>query len=408
MNVWSLGFRNLMRNRRRSIAVALSIAIGFAAVVLFAGYMKMVYRGLSDQAIYGEMIGHITISKRGFTTEGRIRPGKFLISRDAIRKITDIVYSVHPELSIAPRLAISGQLSNGHASTVFIAEGVDPDDMATLRGPQRMASGALRPELRDGISVAEGLANGLGLAEGGAASLLVSTLHGQANASDTVIVDVFSTGNAGTNDKFAYVPLRLAQSLMDAEGLADRLTLIDPRGIPPDSVRQELADALQKARLDLDVQSWTDISGFYRQVKSMFDMIFTFLLTIVLTIVVMSVTNAMSMGVIERTREIGTLRAMGMQSRTVIRLFMTEALLLVGVGCFAGLALAAAASYGVNSAGILYLPPNSTDPVVLQIGFDMQRTAFAAMFLILLAVSAASLPAARAARRSITESLGHV
>lgn len=404
----SLGYRNLLRNRRRSAGVVLSIAIGFAAVVLFAGYMKMVYRGLSDQAVYGEMIGHFTLSKPGFATEGRLNPGKFLLTEDEIRRISDIVHAVHPELQVAPRLALSGLLSNGRASTVFIGEGVDPDDMAILRGPRRMASGALRADQAAGISVADGLAGVLGLADGAAASILVSTLHGQANAADATVLDTFSTGNAGTNDKFLFMPLRLAQSLVDADGRADRLTLIDPHGYPGDAVGHELADAMDKAGLPLQVRTWVEISGFYRQVKSMFDMIFSFLLVIVLTIVVMSVSNAMTMGVIERTREIGTLRAIGMQRGSVVSLFFVEALLLAGSGCLAGLAIAGAARYGVNSARIAYLPPNSTDAVLLQIGFDVPRTSMAALVLVLLAVSTALLPAWRAARCPINESLGHV
>jgi putative ABC transport system permease protein len=62
----------------------------------------------------------------------------------------------------------------------------------------------------------------------------------------------------------------------------------------------------------------------------------------------------------------------------------------------------------VNSARIAYLPPNSTDAVLLQIGFDVPRTSIAALVLVLLAVTAALLPAWRAARCPINESLGHV
>lgn len=408
MNLLALGWRNLLRNARRSMAVAASIAIGFAAVVLFAGYMQMVYRGLSDQAIYGELIGHVTLSKRGLATEGRLHPEKYLLTRDDIQRITQAVRAAHPELFIAPRLAISGMLSNGRASTIFIAEGVDAADMQVLRGPRSMASGALRADQPGGVTLADGLAGVLGLRDADPAAVLVSTIHGQANASDVSVADIFSTGNAGTSDKFMFMPLSLAQSLADAEGRADRLTLLSRKGMPDVEVLRDIAIALRDTGLDLEIRSWEEMSAFYRQVKVMFDMIFGFLLAIVLTIVVMSVANAMSMGVIERTREIGTLRAIGMQRSMVIRMFSVEALLLVMLGCLLGLVIAGAARYGVNAAGIRYLPPNSTDPVLLLIGFDMPKTIVAVMALVLLGVTAAFLPAARAARRAITESLGHV
>ncbi len=302
MNFIVLGYRNLLRNARRSLAVVMTIAIGFAAVTLFAGYMKMVYRGLADQAIYGELIGHLTISKRGMATEGRLHPEKYLLTKDEIARITNAIRAAEAEWFIASRLALSGILSNGRASTVFIAEGVNPADMQVLRGPRVMASGALKVDQTNGVTLADGLAGVLGLHEGDDAAVLVSTIYGQANASDVSIIDVFSTGNAGTSDKFMFIPLSLARLLSDADERADRLTLIQREGTPDEERRQKLADTLNATGLDLEVRSWEEMSGFYRQVKSMFDMIFGFLLAIVLTIVVMSVANSMSMGVIERTR----------------------------------------------------------------------------------------------------------
>lgn len=408
LNALLFGLRNLGRNARRSTAVVCSIAVGFAAVALFAGYMKMVYRGLSDQAVYGELIGHATVSLHGHATDGRLRPEQYLLTPEQITRISQALRATDSEIFIAPRLALSGILSNGRAGTIFIAEGVDPADMEVLRGPRAMASGALRAESPSGISLADGLAGMLGLRQGDAASVLVSTIHGQANAADATVIDTFSTGNAGTADKFMFVPLAMAQSLADAEGRADRLTLMLRDRDSDQQTLAQLAQALRSTGLDLDIRSWQDMSSFYRQVKTMFDMIFGFLLAIVLTIVVMSVVNAMSMGVVERTREIGTLRAMGMQREAVVRMFAIEALLMVLIGCLVGLLVIAVVRYGINVAGIRYLPPNSTDPVPLLIGFDAVKTVVAAVALTLLGVVAAYLPAARAARRPITESLGYV
>ncbi len=140
----------------------------------------------------------------------------------------------------------------------------------------------------------------------------------------------------------------------------------------------------------------------------MFDMIFSFILAIVLTIVVMSVANAMGMSVVERTREIGTLRAIGLRRAGVVRLFVTEALLLVGLGCLAGMALTLLVRAGVNAAGLSYIPPNATDRVLLLVGLDGARMLSTSGLLGLLGLVAAFFPARRAARRPVTESLAHV
>jgi len=114
------------------------------------------------------------------------------------------------------------------------------------------------------------------------------------------------------------------------------------------------------------------------------------------------------MSVIERTREIGTLRAIGLRRTGVIKLFVTEALLLIGVGCVAGLMLTLLVRVGVNAADITYTPPNGTGKVPLLVGLDAGKMVFTFAVLSLLGFTAAVFPARRAARQPVTESLAHV
>ena len=261
--------------------------------------------------------------------------------------------------------------------------------------------------------------------------MLVSTVHGQANAADVEVTDSVNTGNVATNDKLMLMPLALAQNLMDAPSRAETLTVLLPGGVEPDhataesrmrdmytraapseqqsgSLRDQLSDDFKRAGLKLEVRTWQEMSAFFRQVKGMYDMIFALMLAVVLAIVVLSIANAMSMAVVERTREIGTLRAIGLRRSGITRMFVSEALMLVVVGTITGLLLTALTRYGVNVADIRYVPPGNTVSVPIYIGFDLPRTSLAAAALALLAVLAAYWPARRAARHPIIESLGHV
>lgn len=280
--------------------------------------------------------------------------------------------------------------------------------MEILRGPRSGMSGGLEAGKPTAVTVAVGLADMLGLKEGSYAALMLTTMHKQTNAMDVVISDMFNTGNAGTNDKFMYLPLKLAQTLYDAENQSDRLTLLAQVGEPTDADRLKLATVLKDAGFDVEINTWQELSAFYRQVKAMFDMIFGFLLAIVITIVVMSISNAMSMSVVERTKEIGTLRAIGMRRLGVIRLFVAEALLLVVVGCALGLALTIVVRLGVNAADISYQPPNATDKVPLYIGNDMVKTVISAIMLSIMSVLSAWFPAKRVANRPVVDSLAHM
>jgi putative ABC transport system permease protein len=409
MNDFKLGLRNLIRNRRRSAVTLTAIAVGVAAVLLFAGYTHDVYEGLKAQAIHGELLGHLTITKRGFATAGRLNPARYVFNAAEYARAAAAIRADPRVVRIAPRLAINGLVSNGRASTIFLAEGIDPQDMVALRGEQLAeASGGLDAARPTGVTLSRGLAAILQLSPGDGASMLVSTLGGQANALDVDVIDLFSTGNAGSNDKFAFVPLGLARSLYDADGAADRITVVldDPAAAATE--RDGLAARLAQVGFDVEIRDWIELSAFYRQVHAMFDMIFAFIFSIVLIVVVMSVANAMGMSVVERTREIGTLRAIGLRRTGVIRLFAVEALLLVAIGCAAGLLLTLALRAGINAADITYVPPNSTEAVPLTVGFEPRRYLQIAALMCVLGVAATLLPAWRAARQPIIDALGHV
>ncbi|MDD2701894.1 MAG: FtsX-like permease family protein, partial [Sideroxydans sp.] len=151
-----------------------------------------------------------------------------------------------------------------------------------------------------------------------------------------------------------------------------------------------------------------DLSDFYNQVHGMFDMIFGFIFMIVLTVVVMSVANSMGMTVVERTREIGTLRAIGLKRRGVVKLFTLESMLLSLIGCVTGLIIALTVRWGINVADISYVPPNSASPVPLLVDLDVGRTVFTFILMGAVGTLAAWMPARRAANKDIIDALGHV
>jgi putative ABC transport system permease protein len=419
MNTLKLAFRSLSRNRRRSLMTLLTIALGFAAIGLFAGYTHNIYRGLSLSAIHGEMLGHLTLSKPGMSKEGRLHPERYLLNRDEVSRISEIVQHLPHVKLVAPRLAFNGLISNGRASTIFLAEGIDPAalqqlqvGMFTQRQSNESAfdnfSKKLDPAHPNVIELGTGLADMLHLHKQDLAAMLVNTMSGQANALDVTLGGTFDTGNAASNDKYALVSLALAQNLYDAPGYADRLTVLLDDVAQTEPMRKQIQAALHAAGFDLEIKTWNELSAFYTQVHGMFDMIFGFIFLIVLTVVVMSVANSMGMTVIERTREIGTLRSIGLRRSGVVRLFTTESFVLTVLGCTMGLILTILVRYGINAANISYTPPNNVSPVPLLIDLDTHRIVFTFILLGLVATLSAWMPARRAARQPIIDALAHI
>ena len=419
MNTFKLALRGLARNRRRSLVTLLAIALGFAAIALFAGYTHNVFYGIAQQSIHGELLGHLTLSKRGMRLEGKLDPERYMLTASEVDQITKLVVAEPHVKMVAPRLAFSGLISNGRASTIFVAEAIEPAAMEGLQQGAFSNAGAqsgvldnrtkrLDPAHDDVVELSEGLVDILHLQENGLAAVLVNTLSGQANALDVTVGHKFNTGNAGSNDKFAFVTLALARNLLDAEGRADRLTILLDDGSQTEAVRLRLLPKLRDAGFDVEIQTWQELSDFYNQVRGMFDMIFGFIFSIVLTVVLMSVANSMGMTVVERTREIGTLRAIGLKRWGVVRLFTTESMLLTVIGCTVGLLVTLGVRWGINVAHISYTPPSSASPVPLLVDLDVGRVVFTFVLMAVVGTLAAYLPARRAAKKPIIDALGHV
>lgn len=408
MNFIKLGLRNIFKNRRRSLVTILAVALGFAAINLFSGYIHNVYNGLADQAIRGEGLGHLTLMKRGLLREGKLEPENFLLKAEDLDQITQLLMEDEAVRLVTPRLGISGIVSNGKVSTIFIGEGMVPDDTAVIRGDFRAdRGGALDPARPIAAVFAADLADMLGLKRNDFAVLVTSTVEGLTNALDVDVGEIYNTGNAGTNDKLLLLPFAFAQRLFDTHG-ADRLiVLLHDRGQTL-AAQQRLSDKLRVAGFDIEIKTWLELSSFYKQVKNLFDMIFAFIFAIVIVIVMMSIINTMSMAVMERTREIGTLRSLGMRRWDISWLFSVEGILLVMLGGLVGVALTLVIAFLVNQAGFSYVPPNNTDAVLLQVDIVPWVMAQAFTFLGVVAAIASLLPARRAARMVIVDAMGHV
>jgi putative ABC transport system permease protein len=118
----------------------------------------------------------------------------------------------------------------------------------------------------------------------------------------------------------------------------------------------------------------------------------------------------MSMAVVERTTEIGTLRAIGLRRSGIRNLFICEGLLLGVIGTAAGMAVALVVAWLVNHSGLTWLPPGNVDrvPLSVRVWGETALLLFTGIGLTLVAVVSAWLPARRAARLPVVDALRHV
>jgi len=127
-------------------------------------------------------------------------------------------------------------------------------------------------------------------------------------------------------------------------------------------------------------------------------------------IVLFAVVNTMTMNVMERTNEIGTIRAMGVRRGGIRLQFIVEGWLIGAIGATVGAALAFAVAALVNHSHLTWVPPGNAHPVPLQVAVtsSVSLVIGAWIGLVLVATIAALVPASSAARLSIVDALRHV
>jgi putative ABC transport system permease protein len=406
-----LAVRNILRNKRRSFVTLLAIGVGFAAISLYYGYIHNVYDGLRIMAIRGEGLGHLRINRAGWQEKGKLQPEKYMFSKEDTQKIIKLVTQENGVVLATPQIQVTGIVTNGVASTVFIAQGVVPQDDKTIKGGWAsylpVKGQTLNEEKRYGVEIAKDLSKYLSLTQGKDGVVMAPTLSGQMNALDIQINGVYDSGSDFSNDKFMRFNFYFAQSLLDTQS-AERIVVLLTDWQATQQMRVILLQKLKAAGIDCEIRTWEELSLSFSKQKAMLDMMFMFLFSIVLVIVVMTTVNTMGMAILERTREIGTLRALGLKRRGVSLLFALEGAFLGFFGSIMGIILHTCVWAIIRIYPPKYTPPGVSMAVSLKVDMVPPMLFVLLLSLVLLSLFAAIIPARRAAKQNIVDSLGHV
>jgi putative ABC transport system permease protein len=254
------------------------------------------------------------------------------------------------------------------------------------------------------VMLGAGLARSLKAGPGSGLTLLSTTTQGVLNAMDVQVKGVFSTGIPEMDQRLLFTDVATAQKLLDTQRVSTLGVFL--RGMEATVPAQA---RLQAVNPQLKVQTWLERAVFYRSVRALYNRIFGVMGLVIGVIVVFVVASAMAMAVIERTREIGTLRALGTLPRQLLRTLALEGLLLGGTGAVAGALLALAVS-----AALLVFPVQMPPPPGRSEGYPLLIAIEPAMYMgvlflmLKLSTLAAALVARRTVRKPIVEALAHV
>ena len=395
--------RNVLRNRRRSLMALAITAVGTAAVLIGGGFALFTYDSLRE--VSARDTGHVVLGARDFFDGDEDLPMQNGLAGAAA--LDERLRALPGVRAVLPRIQFSGLISNGDKSAIFIGAGVVPELDFRVRGPQMkfiegepFGPGAAVPE----IALGKDLAKLMKAKVGSSLTLLATTTEGNLNAVDVIVRGLISVGVPDIDKRLVLTDVAAVQRLL----LTDKVSTLSLY-LKDTGDTGVVASRVQADEPQLAVRTWLDLAVFYQAVRELYNRIFGMLGAIMLVIVLFAMSNTMSMAVAERTREIGTLRAMGTHPGEIVRNFLFEGIAIGAAGALAGMAIAAATTFTLTFAGLqMPPPPGRSSGYPLLVNFSALLYAATAAAVIAISALAAYFASAKAARKPITEALAHV
>jgi putative ABC transport system permease protein len=371
--MWTLiriAVRNVARNRRRTLMTLAALFVGVGVMVSMRGLLNGLQRALITNVALGQT-GALQVHKAGYMANVLSTPLRLDFP---VAEVLPRIVAEPGVTAAAPRINFAGMVSAGDQTLFMAAAAVDPT-LEPRVTPLRAK--ALEPGSRffatgdaDGVVLTADLARSVGIKLGGEVSVLSSDRDGALAGEPAHLAGLLDLGLPGEK-KVALLPLPLAQRLLKMDGPAraggpsGRATEIAVAVDPVEGADAVAAGLRAHLGPTYEVHTWADVATFVRQAMDRQDFVITLIAYAFMLLMLLGVANTMLMSVVERTREIGTMMAVGVRRAKILALFVLEALAIGAVGgtCggLAGLAVVAL----LARRGLAFSFPGSRVPFTL-------------------------------------------
>lgn len=346
----SIAFRNLLRAKRRTLLSGGTMVLGSGALVLGSGLSDGIARQLTDSLV-AVQTGHVQVVARPLDFVPQNSPFD-AYSLERLRGATELARRIeregrgHGVVRAVPFLYGRGTAIAGNRSSLASVIGIDPAREPELQRAQVAQEGTFLPAGDDtAVYIAAPMARKLRLSVGDSVSFVVQTPQGAVNSMDAIVCGVFRKG-APWHDNGFYVSLKAAQTLYDWPGDATNVkvtlangTAARARAIRPLLERIAAEGPAPDPKTTLRVETFEEAGRFSFSIIQANGTALAILSSFLFSAAAVGIVNALLMSVHERTREIGTVRALGMRRRSVVRLFVLEGFALGIVSAVVGVTL---------------------------------------------------------------------
>jgi len=332
MKLLRLSYRNIWRNKRRSLLDITAIAFNIAMLIFFVCMFRGRTSYIVDRVI-DIQTGHYQIHQQHYEDEQQRFPLDLNIK--AAKRIQERIRRLPNVTDIARRIEFKGSLSNGIDRMSIIGMGIEPERERNISAiSASIITGNYLEAESDSVLIGKMLADILDIKLGDYVFLYGRTQHDVHNLLELQVSGIFQFSFPEMDKHFVFMPLQLTDAFLQMEGAATELIIRKKDASDLDITQNQIARQLQEFPVEL--KNWRDYSEAMLADLEVDTRIMVILLGVLMIMAIFSILNTVSMALMERTREIGTLRAIGYSKLKVNSILLTELFFLGLVGMIVG------------------------------------------------------------------------
>jgi ABC-type lipoprotein release transport system permease subunit len=403
-----LAWRNLWRHRRRTLIVAVAMALGLGLMMFYDGLMA----GF-DQAIYGNAIkvlgGNIQIHADGYRTEAGLTPLLPLPDDQAAVQAA----LAQPLVQTATRRINTGGLVTSPEGAFGVnIIGIEPEkeQEVNLAAQHIIAGRYLNQEDGDLIFIGKGLADAMDVAVGDRITMVGRSTHDQMRQRTMTVAGIYDLGMPDLEKSSVYISLAEAQALFDLAGQSTEVAIVLKQlGQEP-----KVIAAMEPMLPGYEIDTWRNNYPELLAAITTKNGVMNIFGVVILLIAGIGILNLLLMAVYERTREIGILGTLGLKPRQISLLFILEGIMMGLVGVAAGIVFGLLINGLLRQIGLDFsYMSGATEYMALLTEriyptWGLEKLLSRALTVAIIAALAALIPASEAARREPAEALHHV
>lgn len=329
-----LGWRNLWRQKRRSLVVIFSITLGVLMMMFALGLMNGIITQMLDNSI-STKLGHLVVHKKGFFDNMKLETNFYPDQRilRAMKSEPDIIAS-------APRVKAFAMIRTGESSRGLVVLGVYPElekkvsKMNEYTLADEGGSFLDDPDANE-IMISKSLADKLDVLVGDKIVLILQDSKSEMAGVGLTVRGLFQTPVADYDNSVAYMGIKRLQKITGLGDNISEIMVVATGKEAVDSIKPRLTAAIGDA--SLEVMTWKDMAPNLVSAVRMIDSMLYIYYAIFFITVVFSIANTLIMSIMERFHEIGVMKSMGTRPSQIFFIIMFEAVNLGLVGLVSGL-----------------------------------------------------------------------